>query len=97
MKVPALTPAAAGPALLFPLLLGAGGSYKEVMANCGLSPDAIGGASYLYGDYGLHPGGCLPGPKLLETHYDGGGYFPRSGSGSIAKTIVAPSCGAAAR
>jgi all-trans-retinol 13,14-reductase len=80
-----------GPPLLFPLYSWAAGrSAKEVMANCGLSPDAIGGASYLYGDYGLPPGEVpFLVQALLETHYDGGGYFPRGGSGSIAKTIVA--------
>jgi len=26
---------------------------------------------------------------MLETHFLGGGYFPRGGSASVAKTIVA--------
>ena len=67
----------------------AGRSAKDVMSKCGLSDDAIGGACYLYGDYGLPPARA---PFLvqafLETHYDGGGFFPRGGSASIAKTIV---------
>jgi len=65
-------------------------SAREVMLNCGLSEAALGGCSYLYGDYGLPPGEApFLTQALLETHYDGGAFFPRGGSSSIAKTIVA--------
>mmetsp|Transcript_12679 Transcript_12679/g.37348 ORF Transcript_12679/g.37348 Transcript_12679/m.37348 type:complete len:614 (-) Transcript_12679:89-1930(-) len=79
----------------YPLLRGfydryAGRSAREVMEKCGLSLEAIGGCTYNYGDFGLPASrGTFLSQALLETHYDSGGYFPRGGSASIAKTIVA--------
>mmetsp|Transcript_24746 Transcript_24746/g.66756 ORF Transcript_24746/g.66756 Transcript_24746/m.66756 type:complete len:452 (+) Transcript_24746:317-1672(+) len=62
----------------------------EVMKSCGLKDDElIGVLTYLYGDYGLPPGRvAFLVQALLETHYDGGAFFPRGGSSSIAKTVV---------
>jgi hypothetical protein len=48
------------------------------MEKCGLTPDVIGALSYLYGDGGLPPG-RVPFliQALLETHFDGGAFYPR--------------------
>lgn len=63
----------------------------EVMQKCGLKDEElIGVLTYLYGDYGLPPGRvAFLVQALLETHYEGGAFFPRGGSSSIAKTVVA--------
>jgi hypothetical protein len=46
------------------------------MLRCGLSEAAIGGITYLYGDYGLPPGEVpFLTQAMLETHYDGGAFL----------------------
>ena len=61
----------------------------DVMRNCGMSDELIGVATYLYGNYGEGPKRApFVTQALLETHFDGGAYFPRGGSPSIAKTMV---------
>ena len=79
--------------------LGYGSIYKrnclcttfEVMKeDCGLSDDVIAAITYSYGDYGTTP---KESPffvqAFMDNHYDGGAYFPKGGSTSIAKTLVA--------
>lgn len=62
----------------------------DVMKSCGLSDDVIGALTYSYGDYGTSPSNS---PffihAFMESHYEGGGFFPKGGSSSIAKTLVA--------
>jgi len=67
------------------------GTTLEVMRNeCGLPDDVIGAILYSYGDYGTPP---AESPffiqAFMESHYDGGAFFPKGGSTSIAKTLVA--------
>jgi all-trans-retinol 13,14-reductase len=62
----------------------------DVLRACGLPDDVIGAITYSWGDYGTPPGQS---PffiqAFMENHYDGGAFFPKGGSTSIAKTIVA--------
>ena len=52
----------------------------DVMRNCGMSDELIGVATYLYGNYGEGPKRApFVTQALLETHFDGGAYFPRGG------------------
>mmetsp|Transcript_14328 Transcript_14328/g.28902 ORF Transcript_14328/g.28902 Transcript_14328/m.28902 type:complete len:663 (+) Transcript_14328:82-2070(+) len=66
------------------------GKTYDVMKSCGLSDDVIGALTYSYGDYGTPPSKS---PffiqAFMESHYNGGGFFPKGGSSSIAKTLVA--------
>lgn len=62
---------------------------RTVATRCGLSEDALGAVSYLYGDYGVPPHLAPLGlHALVENHYEGGAFYPRGGASSIAKTIV---------
>jgi all-trans-retinol 13,14-reductase len=62
----------------------------SVMNECGLPPDVIGALLYCWGDYGTPPGESpFFMQAFMESHYDGGAYFPKGGSSSIAKTLVA--------
>lgn len=60
------------------------------MKECGLSDDVIGAITYSYGDYGTPP---AKSPffvqAFMQSHYHGGAFFPKGGSTSIAKTLVA--------
>jgi len=66
------------------------GKTYDVMKSCGLPDDVIGALTYSYGDYGTPPSKS---PffihAFMECHYEGGGFFPKGGSSSIAKTLVA--------
>lgn len=66
------------------------GTTLDVMKACGLPNDVIGAITYSYGDYGTVPSRS---PFLMqafmENHYDGGAFFPKGGSSSIAKTLIA--------
>ena len=66
------------------------GTTLDVMRSCGLPDDVIGAITYSYGDYGTPPSKS---PffiqAFMENHYDGGGFFPKGGSSSFAKTFVA--------
>lgn len=67
-----------------------GRTASHVMGKCGLSTDVIGVLTAFFGDYGLPPGKAPFGMQaVLDSHYEGGAYFPRGGSSSVAKTIVA--------
>jgi len=58
--------------------------------DCGMDDDLLGAVSYLYGDYGVPPSKApFAMHALVESHYAGGAFYPRGGSSSIAKTIVA--------
>lgn len=62
----------------------------DVMKECGLSTEVIGAITYCYGDYGTPPGESpFFMQAFMECHYDGGAFFPKGGSSSIAKTMVA--------
>mmetsp|Transcript_8117 Transcript_8117/g.14135 ORF Transcript_8117/g.14135 Transcript_8117/m.14135 type:complete len:630 (-) Transcript_8117:204-2093(-) len=65
-------------------------STTDVLHELGFSPEAAGALTYHWGDHGVSP---KRSPffltSLLDTHYKGGGYFPRGGSSSIAKTLTA--------
>lgn len=68
---------------------GANRSAVDVMRRCGMSDELIGAATYLYGNYGEGPGRApFVTQALLETHFDGGGFFPRGGSSVLAKSLV---------
>ena len=66
------------------------GTTYQVMKSCGLPDEVIGALTYSCGDYGTPP---KKSPFFLqafmENHYDGGAFFPKGGSSSIAKTFVA--------
>lgn len=66
------------------------GTTLDVMKSCGLSDDVIGAITYSWGDYAVVPSKS---PffiqALMETHYDGGAFFPKGGSRSVAKTLIA--------
>mmetsp|Transcript_11732 Transcript_11732/g.33875 ORF Transcript_11732/g.33875 Transcript_11732/m.33875 type:complete len:358 (-) Transcript_11732:18-1091(-) len=59
------------------------------MRNCEMSDDVIGAATYCFGDYGV-PAGVAPFmvQSMVQTHYDGGAFFPRGGAGSIGKAVT---------
>lgn len=67
-------------------------SLAQVLNEC-CRPDnhaAKGALAYLYGDYGVPPAQSpFAIHALVDKHYDGGAYFPRGGSKSIAKCILA--------
>lgn len=66
------------------------GTTYQVMKSCGLTDDVIGALTYSYGDYGTPP--CKSPffvQAFMASHYDGGGFFPKGGSSSIAKTLIA--------
>jgi all-trans-retinol 13,14-reductase len=67
------------------------GVTLDVMRNdCGLPDDVIGAILYSYGDYGTPPSESpFFVQAFMESHYDGGAFFPKGGSTSIAKTLVA--------
>ena len=66
------------------------GTTLEVMKSCGLPKDIIGAITYSYGDYGTPPSRSpFVMQAFMENHYDGGGFFPKGGSSSIAKTLIA--------
>mmetsp|Transcript_18535 Transcript_18535/g.44705 ORF Transcript_18535/g.44705 Transcript_18535/m.44705 type:complete len:638 (-) Transcript_18535:973-2886(-) len=66
------------------------GTTLEVMTSCGLPKDIIGAITYSYGDYGTPPSRSpFMMQAFMENHYDGGGFFPKGGSSSIAKTLIA--------
>jgi all-trans-retinol 13,14-reductase len=62
----------------------------DVLKDCGLPEDVIGAITYSWGDYGTPPGAS---PffiqAFMESHYNGGAFYPVGGSASIAKTLVA--------
>jgi all-trans-retinol 13,14-reductase len=62
----------------------------QTMRDCGLNENVIGALTYSYGDYGTTP---AESPffvqAFMDNHYEGGAYFPKGGSTSIAKTLVA--------
>jgi len=63
---------------------------SDVLKECGIPKDAIGGICYSWGDYGTTPGdSAFFIQAFMESHYNHGAYFPLGGSKSIAKTIVA--------
>eukprot|EP00804_Cyclotella_cryptica_P027582 CCRYP_007516-RB/>CCRYP_007516-RB protein AED:0.03 eAED:0.03 QI:34/1/1/1/1/0.66/3/565/597 len=63
---------------------------RDVLKECGMSSKAIGALTYHYGDHGVPPHRCpFFMTALLDTHYKGGGFFPRGGSRSIAKCFTA--------
>eukprot|EP00581_Thalassiosira_minuscula_P029978 CAMPEP_0183763760 /NCGR_PEP_ID=MMETSP0739-20130205/9903_1 /TAXON_ID=385413 /ORGANISM="Thalassiosira miniscula, Strain CCMP1093" /LENGTH=488 /DNA_ID=CAMNT_0026002219 /DNA_START=1 /DNA_END=1467 /DNA_ORIENTATION=- len=65
-------------------------STTDVLHELGFSPEAAGAITYHWGDHGVPPSRS---PffltALLDRHYKGGGYFPRGGSSSIARTLTA--------
>jgi len=66
------------------------GTTWDVMKSCGLSDEVIGALTYSYGDYGTQPTkSAFFVQAFMENHYDGGGFFPKGGSSSIAKTMIA--------
>eukprot|EP00985_Skeletonema_marinoi_P035236 scaffold46018_cov153-Skeletonema_marinoi.AAC.1 len=66
-------------------------STIDVLKNeCGFSSQAAGALTYHWGDHGTPPANCpFFMTALLDSHYKNGAYFPRGGSKSIAKTLVA--------
>jgi all-trans-retinol 13,14-reductase len=67
-----------------------GTTYQVMKESCGLPDNVIGALTYSYGDYGTPP---TKSPffmqAFMENHYNGGAFFPKGGSSSIAKTLVA--------
>jgi all-trans-retinol 13,14-reductase len=66
------------------------GTTWDVMKSCGLPDEVIGVLTYSWGDYGTPPSKSpFFAHAFMENHYDGGAFFPKGGSSSIGKTLVA--------
>jgi all-trans-retinol 13,14-reductase len=78
--------------------LGFGQLYKhyclnttwDVMKSCELPDEVIGALTYSWGDYGTPPSKSpFFAHAFMESHYEGGAFFPKGGSSSIGKTLIA--------